>query len=111
VPAITPRPQRVFTLRLRLRDVEPEVWRRVLIPGSLRLDKLHVMLQAAMGWTNSHLHAFTISAARYGTAFDELAASEVDEQTVTIIGALRDIEHLGLPRVRLTSLTNPGRFI
>ena len=34
------------------------IWRRVLVPGSVRLSKLHDMLQAAMGWTDSHLHAF-----------------------------------------------------
>lgn len=93
MPAIAPPLQRIFELRVNLRDVEPEVWRRVLIPGSVRLDKLHIMLQAAMGWTNSHLHAFTIGAARYGTAFDELAATELDEKMATVIGALRDIEH------------------
>ena len=85
----TPPPQRIFQLRIRLRDVEPEIWRRVLIPGSVRLGKLHLMLQATMGWTNSHLHAFDIGDARYGTCFDELAEHEIDEKSSTVMAALR----------------------
>jgi len=29
--------------------------RRVEVPLTIRLDRLHLVLQAAMGWTNSHL--------------------------------------------------------
>ena len=33
------------------------------VPGS---TTLHAILQAAMGWTDSHLHQFTINGVRYG---------------------------------------------
>ena len=33
--------------------------RRVVIPDQTTLADLHLVIQAAMGWTNSHLHAFT----------------------------------------------------
>jgi Plasmid pRiA4b ORF-3-like protein len=49
-----------FGLRITLLDHRPEIWRRVLVPGSLRLDKLHLVSQEVMGWTNSHLHRFRI---------------------------------------------------
>jgi hypothetical protein len=42
-------------LRIKLDDVEPAVVRRVEVPLTIRLDRLHLVLQAAMGWTNSHL--------------------------------------------------------
>jgi hypothetical protein len=45
----------VFWLRISLLDQRPEIWRRVQVPGSLRLDKLHMVFQEVMGWTNSHL--------------------------------------------------------
>ena len=32
-----------------------EVRRRIEVPISLRLDCLHLTIQAAMGWTNTHL--------------------------------------------------------
>ena len=46
------------------------------------------MIQAAMGWTNSHLHAFTVGDARFGMCFDDYPEGEIDEQTVTVLQAL-----------------------
>jgi hypothetical protein len=43
-------------LRIELLHVEPRVWRRVIVPETLTLPKLHQILQATMGWTDSHLH-------------------------------------------------------
>ena len=43
---------RIAHLRIRLDDVEPPVVRRVEVPLTIRLDRLHLVLQAAMGWTN-----------------------------------------------------------
>ena len=75
----------VFQLRISLDEVEPTVWRRLLVPGGVRLDKLHGMLQAAMGWTDSHLHAFTIGDDRFGPCFDDFPEDEIDEKDVTVI--------------------------
>ena len=41
------------------------VWRRLLVRGDVNLGLLHAILQVAMGWTNSHLHQFTIGRGRY----------------------------------------------
>ena len=46
--------------------LDPLVWRRILVPDTITLEKLHYVLQIAMGWTNSHLHEFEIGHARYG---------------------------------------------
>jgi hypothetical protein len=48
----------LLTVRLSLDDTDPEVWRRLTIPGELDLGRVHDALQEAMGWTNSHLHRF-----------------------------------------------------
>jgi hypothetical protein len=53
-------------LRIELRWVEPLVWRRILVPETVTLAKLHAILQRTMGWTNSHLHEFEIERRRYG---------------------------------------------
>ena len=42
-------------LKITLDDVSPAVLRRVEAPWDIRLDRLHLTIQAAMGWTNSHL--------------------------------------------------------
>jgi hypothetical protein len=40
-------------IKVTLKDVKPEVMRRLVVPVTLRLDRLHLTLQAAFGWTNS----------------------------------------------------------
>lgn len=55
----------IYELKLELLDVEPKIWRRVLVPGNLTLAQLHEVIQTAMGWTNSHLHEFIVGAHSY----------------------------------------------
>jgi hypothetical protein len=75
---------------LTLAEVEPVVWRRLLVPGSVRLDKLHRMFQAAMGWEDRHLHAFEIGDRRFGMQFDDFPEGELDEKEVTVLRAIGD---------------------
>jgi hypothetical protein len=81
--------QAVFQLRIQLEEVHPTIWRRMLVPGGVRLAKLHDFFQAAMGWTNSHLHSFTIGDRLYGSHFDEYPEEELDEHEHTVLQALR----------------------
>jgi Plasmid pRiA4b ORF-3-like protein len=59
-------PPPIYQLHIELRDLKPAIWRRVLVPQSVTLAKLHQVIQIAMGWTNSHLREFTIGRVRYG---------------------------------------------
>jgi hypothetical protein len=79
----------VFRLKIQLRHVHPVIWRRVLVPGSVRMDKLASMLIAAMGWNNSHLHAFRIGDTNYGMHAEDWPDGEIDEKTVTVLQVLR----------------------
>jgi hypothetical protein len=56
----------VYQLRIELVDVQPEVWRTVLIPGSATLTKVHATILWGMGWEGGHLHEFTIGYEAYG---------------------------------------------
>lgn len=56
-----------YTLLVELIDTEPTIWRRIHIDGRARLDAFHHVLQAAMGWSDSHLHEFEIRDRHYGT--------------------------------------------
>jgi hypothetical protein len=69
--AKVPPGQTVVQLRIGLDGVAPDVWRRLLVPGSVPLAKMHEMFQAVTGWTNSHLHSFTVGNALYGMHFDD----------------------------------------
>ncbi|WP_245283363.1 plasmid pRiA4b ORF-3 family protein [Bradyrhizobium sp. WSM2793] len=40
--------------------------RCLVVPVTLRLDRLHLTLQAAFGWTNSHLFEFLAGEGRWG---------------------------------------------
>jgi hypothetical protein len=53
------------------------------VPGTVHLGKLDLMVQAAMGWTNSHLHCFRIGKLSYGPV-DDLADDVIDRDEKTL---------------------------
>ncbi len=57
--------ERSYLLKIQLLDIEPAIWRRFVVPASITLDRLHDVIQIVMGWTDSHLHEFTIGNKRY----------------------------------------------
>jgi len=67
-------------VHVALVDIAPEIWRRLLVPLDTTLVELHRILQAAMGWTDSHLHEFEIGGLRYGDA-DLLNEDRFDDQS------------------------------
>ena len=50
----------VYQLKITLRGIEPEIWRRILVPESYTFYDLHVAIQDAMGWEDYHLHRFEV---------------------------------------------------
>ncbi|KAF0124399.1 MAG: plasmid pRiA4b ORF-3 family protein [Elusimicrobia bacterium] len=50
----------VFQFKVTLTGSRPPVWRRIQVPGSYTFYDLHLAIQNAMGWTDSHLHAFEL---------------------------------------------------
>lgn len=75
-PAVRDAPAGVSAYRIRvdLVGAKPPIWRRLELPGDLTLDRLHLVIQAAMGWSDSHLHRFRTGSdprsAYFITAFD-----------------------------------------
>lgn len=63
-------PQQTFQIKVTLRDVRPPIWRRLLVPSDILLPKLHEVLQAAMGWYDSHLHLFRVGNRSYAPPGD-----------------------------------------
>jgi len=47
-------------IRVSLRGVSPEVWRRLVVPADCDFGQLHELLMAAMGWQGGHLHQFHV---------------------------------------------------
>ncbi len=61
----------IYRLKITLCGIRPPIWRRVEVPADVRLDHLHLMFQAAMGWENSHLHSFSIGGRDFGMIHDD----------------------------------------
>jgi Plasmid pRiA4b ORF-3-like protein len=79
-----------WQLKIQLLDVIPTVWRRLVVPETITLPKLHQVFQAALGWTNSHLHEFVIGGVRYSEPdpdFDD-ELGHVDERGIKLHKAL-----------------------
>ncbi len=66
------------------------MWRRLLVPGAVRMTHLSGMLIAAMGWNGSHMHDFRVGDTLYGMHVDDYPEWEIDEKEVTVLQALRD---------------------
>lgn len=53
-------PSQILQLKITLLGIRPPIWRRLLIPADATFWDLHVALQDAMGWTDTHLHEFSV---------------------------------------------------
>lgn len=60
-----------YQIKISLKDWRPPIWRRILLPGSTSLLKLHDVIQILMAWWDYHLHMFTIGRVVYGDPADD----------------------------------------
>ena len=56
----------VYQLRIWIRKISPQIWRRLLVRSDSTIAELHDILQIAFGWTDDHLHQFLIRGKPYG---------------------------------------------
>ena len=77
-------------LKITLRHIEPAIWRGLRVPARLSLAQIHDVLQVAFGWTNSHLHDFTVGDIRFGMADTEDEIFLVDERAAPL-GAIAEV--------------------
>jgi hypothetical protein len=61
----------IAQLKITLDNVTPVVLRRVEVPFDIRLDRLHLTIQAAMGWTNSHLYEIRAGGVGWSTPYPD----------------------------------------
>jgi hypothetical protein len=83
--------QDVLQLRIELKRVKPKVWRRVLVPGTITLQKLHLVIQAAFGWGHCHLHEFvTGEGERFGESDPDFEQpGDVRSERIRLITVVR----------------------
>jgi len=81
----------IARLRIKLDDVEPAVERRVEVPLTIRLDRLHLVLQAAMGWTNSDLYEIRARDVGWGRPDPHFGDGPLDASKARLIDVLEDV--------------------
>ena len=88
-----------YVLRVELLHIKPAIWRRIVVPGSIKLPKLHAVLLLAMGWDGGHLHEFVFGDTNYGEPDPDFPSDPpmVNEARVTLakaLGALKSFTYL-----------------
>jgi Plasmid pRiA4b ORF-3-like protein len=78
---------KVFQFKVTLLEIEPPIWRRVLIPRNFTLAQVHRIIQIAFGWTDSHLHEF-ITGKRGRYSAPEFEFDESGNEAKTCLGQL-----------------------
>ena len=80
----------ILQLKITINNTEPQVWRRILVREDMNLGLLHVVIQLATGWTNSHLHQYFIAGKQYSDPEFGIGAEfegdvpTLDENTLTL---------------------------
>jgi len=98
----------IIQAKVTIRDIRPEIWRRLLLPPEINLAQLHEVLQAALGWTDSHLHQFIIGGLVYGAP--EFDADGLNDHTTFEATSVRlcDFEFFYLPKPSFLYLYDYG---
>jgi hypothetical protein len=74
----------VVQLRVVLVGISPLIWRRLLVSDQTSAAELHTVLQVAFGWSDEHLHRFTIHGVDYGLARPGTAGFARDARRVRL---------------------------
>lgn len=53
-------PTTILQFRIELLGIEPLIWRRIQVPDTYSFWDLHVAIQSAFGWNDSHLHEYEL---------------------------------------------------
>ena len=81
----------IARLKITLDDVKPQVLRRVEAPLAIRLDRLHLALQAAMGWTNTHLYEIRAGDVGWGEPDPDYGDGPLEARKARLADVLEDV--------------------
>ena len=80
----------IIEIKVTLEYIEPAITRTLQVPSTIRLDSLHLTLQAAMGWTNSHLYMFEASGATWGIPDPDFGGDDLPASKTTLAEMIED---------------------
>ena len=77
----------LYQLKVTLRLSQPSIWRRLVVRADMKLDRLHRVVQIAMGWLDCHLHQFRLGRVYYGVPdreFEGFGSQMLNEKQYTV---------------------------
>ena len=72
----------VYELNVAVVGIRPRIWRRLQVPSTMDLGRLHRALQVCFGWDDDHLHQFTVGETKRGAALRRYDR-DIDEKDET----------------------------
>jgi hypothetical protein len=88
----------LVALRVELLDIEPLIWRRIVVSNQWTFNALHSYLQWVMGWQDSHAHEFRVADSRIApdwwikeAAFGSDVGTYRDERRTSIASVMREL--------------------
>ncbi len=74
----------IYQLKVTLAHSKPPIWRRIQVTSDITLSDLHQIIQDAMGWSDEHLHMFTIDGECYSGSDPDSMFQQDDEKIVKL---------------------------
>jgi len=97
----------VYQFKISLLEVKPPIWRRIQVVENYTFWDLHVAIQDAMGWTDSHLHEFNIinpnTTKNMVIGFPDELAGFINEDRIVLAGweqSISDFFSLDNPKAK-----------
>ncbi|GAA0367661.1 plasmid pRiA4b ORF-3 family protein [Bacillus horti] len=88
----------IYQFKITLEDQSPPVWRRVLIDAGSTFYDLHLLIQVAMGWTDTHLHVFRFALDHEEVLKELNAVRGLDDANKQLLmSSLKPYEFIGDP--------------
>jgi hypothetical protein len=83
----------IARLKITLDDVKPVVLRRIEAPFDIRLDRLHLNIQAAMGCTNCDLYEIRVGGVGWSTPYPDAdcAGDFIDARKARLDDCIEDM--------------------
>lgn len=92
--------QDIYGIKITLLGTNPPIWRRLLVPASMTLAKLHDVLQTAMGWHDCHMHEFRAGERHFGRPDPEdisMGMQVENERNIRLSSVLRRLLRWPIP--------------
>ncbi|MEM9928425.1 MAG: plasmid pRiA4b ORF-3 family protein [Bacteroidota bacterium] len=78
-------------LKISLADIEPAIFRTIVVPDDTLLPDLHGMIQTAFGWEDCHLHQFIIDGKSYQLPDPHGMVASIDYRSVRVKDVLKEV--------------------